>query len=310
MGSPLRALRHCIVEAWDGLRRNLGLTSLTILSIGVSLYILGLFLLLSLNLNHFVDALGHEEQVQIYLKPDVDPEQIAALKREIDRDPAIGEARYVSGEEARRRFQETFPSLRDLSQKISGNPFPSAFELRLRDQARVPGAVDRIAAAYGRVSGVEEVRYDRGWVERLAGIVALVRRGGYGLGLLLALAAMVTVGAVIRLTVLARREEIEIMKLVGATGLYIRGPFLLGAAAQGLAGGGLGAALVYLTHRLVTRSELYKTSPFMAILAERFLPAETLFLLAAAGALLALVAATLSLRRAATFRTGVSREGN
>jgi cell division transport system permease protein len=131
--------------------------------------------------------------------------------------------------------------------------------------------------------------------------MALVRRGGLGLGTLLALAALVTVGAVVRLTVLARREEIEIMKLVGATAAFIRGPFVLGAAAQGLAGGGLAAGALHLTHRLAWRSEAFQANPFMTLVAGRPLPGDALALLAVGGALLGLVAALLSLRRAGTF---------
>ncbi len=301
MRTLLRALRHCISEAWDGLRRNPGLSLLSAASIGVSLYVLGLFLLLALNLNRFVDALGREAQAQIYLSDGARPEEVEALKLQLATDPAVAAARYLTSDEARRRFQETFPSLRDLSKRIGGNPFPASFELELREGYRDPQALDRLVKSYAKAPGVEEVRYDLGWVERLGGIVTLVRRGGYGLGVLLALAVMVTVGAVVRLTVLARREEIEIMKLVGSTAAYIRGPFLLGAAVQGMAGGGLAVSVLLLTHRLIGRSQLYRANPFMSIIVGRFLPAEASMLLVAGGAALGLIAAILSLRRAGTF---------
>ncbi len=301
MGRLLRALRHSLAEAGDGLRRNPGLSLLSAASIGVSLYVLGLFLLLAFNLNRFVDSLGKEEQVQIYLKDGARPEEIDALHAGLRTDPAVASARLVSSDEARRRFQQTFPSLRDIAGRIGGNPFPASFELQLREGYRDRDALDRISKSYAKAPGVEEVRYDRGWVERLAGIVALVRRGGYGLGALLALAVMVTSGAVIRLTVLARREEIEIMKLVGATAAYIRAPFLLGAAAQGLLGGGLAVGGLLLTHRLVERSELYRENAFMSIAVGRFLPPAAAALLVAGGAALGLLAAILSLRRAGTY---------
>ena len=127
-----------------------------------------------------------------------------------------------------------------------------------------------------------------------------MRRGGYGLGALLAFAALVTVGATVRLTVLARREEIEIMKLVGATAGFIRGPFMLAAAAQGLAGGVLAVAGLFATHRFVERAEIFRANPFLSIVAGRFLPGGASLALAAGGALLGIVAALLSLRRAGT----------
>jgi cell division transport system permease protein len=297
----LRALRHCVREAWDGLWRNPALSLLSVVSIGISLYILGLFLLLAFNLNLFVDSLGRDLQVQIYLKDAARPEEIESLQRELATDPAIAAARLVTREEARQRFQRTFPNLRDLADRVGENPFPASFDLTLNGEYRGPGAVARLARSYEKAPGVEEVRYDLGWVERLSGMVALVRRGGYGIGALLAFAVLVTVGAVVRLTVLARREEIDIMKLVGATATFIRGPFLLGAAAQGLAGGCLAVGVLRLTHRLIERSEIFKANPFLTLAIGHFLPAEVLLGLALGGFLLGLVAALLSLRRAGAF---------
>jgi len=300
MGRLLRALRHCIREAWDGLWRNAALSLLSAAAIGISLYVLGLFLLLAFNLNRFVEDLGREMQVQVYLQENATVDQIRTLRAEFASDPAIAEARFITKTEARRRFQRDFPTLRDLPERVGGNPFPVSFELEIHDAFRDPESLDRIAKSYKKAPGVEEVRYDRGWTERLAGIVGLVQKGGYGIGALLAFAALVTVGATVRLTVLARREEIEIMKLVGATAGFIRGPFMLAAAAQGLAGGVLAVAGLLLTHRLVERADIVRANPFMSIVAGRFLPSGAALALAAVGAALGIVAAVLSLRRAGT----------
>ena len=297
----MRALQHCIREAWDGLWRNPALSALSAASIGISLYVLGLFLLLALNLNHFVEALGREMQVQVYLKEDASPADLKALRAEFASDPAIAVVRFISKADARLRFERDFPSLRDLPERVGGNPFPASFDLEIGDADRNPEALDRITKSYQKAPGVEEVRYDHGWTERLTGIVALARRGGYGLGVLLAFAALVTVGAVVQLTVLARSEEIEIMKLVGATAGFIRGPFLLAAAAQGLAGGTIAVSGLFVTHRMVERAEVFTTNPFMTIVAGQFLPAHASAALAAGGAALGIVAAILSLRRAGTF---------
>ena len=301
MGSLVRALRHHVREAWDGLWRNPALSLLSAASIGISLYVLGLFLLLALNLNRFVEDLGRQTQVQVYLREEATPDQTRALRAEFSSDPAIGVVAYITKAEARSRFQRDFPTLRDLPERIGGNPFPASFELEIREAFRDPRSLDRIAKSYQKAPGVEEVRYDRGWTERLGAIASLVRRGGYGIGALLVFAALVTVGATVRLTVLARREEIEIMKLVGATPGFIRGPFMLAAAAQGLAGGILAIAGLMATHHVVERAEIFRANPFLSIVAGRFLPAGTSLALAAGGGLLGIVAAVLSLRRAGTM---------
>jgi cell division transport system permease protein len=273
-------------------------------SIGVSIYVVGLFLLITFNVNRFVEALGRDIQVQVYMRDGAEADQIEWLGAALSMDPEIREVRFVTREEAQRRFQETFPTLRDLSETVRGNPFPASFELTLEDGVRDPTSLAALADRYRAMPGVEEVRYDLGWIDRLSGMVVLVRSGGVGIGALLAMAMMVTVGAVVRLTVLARREEIDIMKLVGATAAFIRAPFLLGATVQGGVGGGLALAGLALTHRLIAGSDLAVSNPFLAVLVGRFLPVEAAILLAASGALLGLVAAALALRRAGTYRGG------
>ena len=301
LGRIPRALAHALREAWDGVWRNPGLSLLSSISIGVSLYVLGLFLLLAFNLNLFVDALGRDVQMQIYMKADAGAADIETLRSRLAEDPAVDRARFLAGDEALRRFQTTFPALKDLPEKIGGNVFPPSFEVVLRENHRDRSSIEALARTYRPAPGVEEVRYDLAWMERLAGVVALVRRGGYGIGVLLLAAVMVTVGAVVRLTVLARREEIEIMKLVGATASFIRGPFLLGASIQGLAGGVLAAGALALTHRMIERSAIFHDNPFLSLAVGRFLPGQTIFALATGGLLLGFIAAALALRRAGTF---------
>ncbi len=262
----VRALRHGLREAWDGLWRNPALSMLSSVSIGVSIYVVGLFLLVAFNLNQYVDALGRDVQAQIYLEEDATMEAIRSLRDALRADDAVDTVRFVTKQAAQRRFRETFPTLRNLSETIKGNPFPASFELTLPPEARDASTLEALAERFQSARGVEEVRFDLGWMERLSGMVRLVRSGGYGLGVLLGLAMMVTVGAVVRLTVLARREEIEIMKLVGATVAFIRGPFLLSAGVQGILGGGLAVGALLLTHRLIGMSDLAGSSPFLVIL--------------------------------------------
>src|SRR4029077_20658561 len=101
MGRILRGLRHCIGEAWDGLWRYPTLSLLSAAAIGISLYVLGLFLLLTFHLNRFVEELGRETQIQVYLREDATPDQIKTLVAEFGSDPAIAQARFVSKAEAR-----------------------------------------------------------------------------------------------------------------------------------------------------------------------------------------------------------------
>ncbi len=300
MTDPLQAIRHGMVEARDGLVRHPALTILATLSIGVSLYVFGLFLLLVFNLGVTSRSLAHELRLHVYLKPGATAAAIDEVRDLLAADPGVAEARYVSPDEARAQFAAQFPGLGDLPAEVGGEIFPPAFDLTLHEGYQDADAADRLAKVWRLAPAVDEVRYDRSWFERFEGLVDLVRSGGYGMGTLLLLAVMVTIGAVVRLTVLARREEIEIMKLVGATAAFVRGPFVAGAAAQGLFGGLLAAAALRGTWRLFLGSGAYRENPFMALVAGHFPRPELLLLLPAAGALLAIIAAFLSLRRAST----------
>jgi len=285
-------------ETRDGLARYPALTLLATLSMAVSLYVLGMFVLIAWNVRLATAALGKELQMQVYMRPDATPEDIASVRQGLLSDDAVAEARLVTAEEARRRFEGRFPRLSEISARLGEHLFPASFEIVLRPAHQGAEEAERLAKAYRVGPGVDEVRFDRGWFERLTSLLGLFRNGGYGLGALLVLAVMVTVGAIVRLTVLARRDEIEIMKLVGATAGFIRAPFLLGAATQGLAGGLVALLALRLTWWMLVRSTPYRENPMLALAAGRFPPIDIVVVLPLLGMLLALAAAALSLGRA------------
>jgi len=286
-------------EARDGLTRHPALTLLATLSMAVSLYVLGMFVLIAWNVRLTTAALGKELQMQVYMRPDASAEEIDALRQGLRSDDAVAEARLVTAEEARQRFEGRFPRLSGLAAGLGENLFPTSFEVVLRSGHQGAEEAERLAKSYRVGPGVDEVRFDRGWFERLTALLGFFRNGGYGVGALLVMAVMVTVGAIVRLTVLARREEIEIMKLVGATAAFIRAPFLLGAATQGLAGGLLALLALRLTWGGLVRSDPYRENPMLAMAAGQFPPLDVVAVLPLLGMVLALAAAALSLRRAA-----------
>jgi cell division transport system permease protein len=285
-------------EARDGLTRHPALTLLATLSMAVSLYVLGMFVLIAWNVRLATATLGKELQMQVYMRPAATRDEIEAVRQGLLSDDAVAEARLVTAEEARRRFEGRFPRLSGISAGLGENLFPASFEVVLRPAHQGADEAERLAKAYRVGPGVDEVRFDRGWFERLASLLGLFRNGGYGLGALLVMAVMVTVGAVVRLTVLARREEIEIMKLVGATASFIRTPFLLGAATQGLVGGLLALLALRLTWWMLVRSTPYRENPLLALAAGRFPPPNVVAILPLLGLALAVAAAALSLGRA------------
>jgi cell division transport system permease protein len=144
----------------------------------------------------------------------------------------------VSKDEALKRFKRNFGGLGTAADDLPENPLPASVEVRLVADAN-PAEVERLAEHVATVGGVADVRYDRRWIQRLMDAATLVRAAGFALATLLIFAAALTVASVVRLALLARRQEIHIMQLVGAPLAYIRGPFVV----EGLIQGGAGAVV-------------------------------------------------------------------
>ena len=151
---------------------------------------------------------------------------------------------HMSKADAIARFREDFPDLSAAADKLSRNPFPASIEVRLTPAAQASAAtVDELATRLGAMPGVADVRYDRRWLSRLGSAVQFLRTIGLAIVALLAVAAALTVANVVRLAAYARRDEIEIMQLVGAPFAFIRGPFV----AEGVLQGGIGALVAIVS---------------------------------------------------------------
>lgn len=236
----MRALQYFFSEAAASLWRGRGAALLAIMTIGVGLFVLGFFLLLNSNLQRIVSRWSESAELSIYLRDDATAEQLKSLDEMAGASGLIARRDYISKEQARARFRTDFPDLASTAGALGYNPFPASFELRLRSDVReAAGAVDGLVTTLSSMPGVADVRYDRQWLGRLNAVVRGARIAGAVVVAMLAFAAAMTVANVVRLAAAARRDEIEIMQLVGAPFAYVRGPFL----AEGILQGGAGAIL-------------------------------------------------------------------
>ena len=236
----MHALRYYFTEAFASLWRGRRAAALAILTIATGLFVLGFFLVLNENLQRLVERWSASAELSVYLRDEATPEQLARIDEMVGQSGVTAERRYVSKAEALARFRTDFPDLAGAAAALDQNPLPASFELRLKPEIRdATGAIEGLVSALRAMNGVEDVRYDREWLSRLNVIVRAARVAGGVVVLLLALAAAMTVGNVVRLAAEARRDEIEIMQLVGAPLAYVRGPFVI----EGLLQGGIGAAL-------------------------------------------------------------------
>lgn len=238
----MRALIYSVEEALASLWRGRQAAVVAIVTNAAALTVLGALLLVTRNLGPVADRWRAAAELSVYLRDEVTADDLAAVERLLAASPLVAERQYVSKEEALTRFRREFTDLAAITDGFPDNPFPASFEVRLRPEAARAGAADELAARLARLAGVADVRYDRQWIERVVGAITLVRGVGLGIVGILMLAAALTVVNVVRLACYVRREEIEIMQLVGAPLAYVRGPFVV----EGILQGGLGAALALL----------------------------------------------------------------
>ncbi len=226
-------LRYFASDAMDEFRRSPGANLLATATLTAVLFVAGLLVLVQGNVAERIRTWRADVRVDVYLRDDASAETVQALRARIAALPGVARVRHVTRDEALERYRAAFPDLAGLPREIGRTPLPASLEAFL---APGPGAADTaraVDAAVSSLEGVESVRYDQGWLDRLEAALAVARRGGAGIGILVLGALAMVMAGVLRLAVLARRDEIETMLLVGATPGLVRGPFLVAGGAQG-----------------------------------------------------------------------------
>lgn len=248
----MRAVREALI----GFRRAPLLGGLSVVAIGLSLLILGLFGLSAYNVDQAISDVERRVEVVAYLLDDAGEERARTARREIGGFPEVEEVRYVSRTEALVTASRELPEFSELFADLDVNPLPASLEIRLRPGYRDPAHVEAVAERVAAYEFVDDVRYGQGWVER----IFLLRRIAAGTALILggafAAVAILLIGTAVRIAILARSEEIAIMRTVGATNAYIQRPFLLEGLLTGLAGGLLALGLTRLAWFAVDESFL------------------------------------------------------
>ena len=293
--SFLRALAYFFEEALTSLWRSRLINALSVGSIAVSLFVLGAFLSMASNLNQVVTRWTQKVQVTFFLEDRLADVARESLEDRLRQDPAVETVTYVSREEALRRFRGLFRDLRTLPEDLGENPFPASAEVTLRPGHHDAEEVARLVHTYEHAPGVEEVQYDLLWIQRLATAVRLMRGVGAFLGGILVLAGVFTISNVIRLTLYARQDELDIMRLVGATRGYVKGPFVVEGMIQGGLGGLVSVALLWLAFRLLARDGVAASDLLGHTVV--FLPFELCLFIVVGGMIVGIVGSLVSIGR-------------
>jgi cell division transport system permease protein len=241
--------RYIFEDALVNIRRSGWGGVASIGTMAVSFVIVGIFLIITGNLGALVAEWKEQFQVTVFLEDGISGEQLALVRKRIQSERAVKAVTYTSKAEALQQFKRELQGKESLLEGLGENPIPASLQLRVHEAYQTPEALRQLTSSLSRLEGVEDVMYGQEWVDRLSSVIRLLRLLGLSVGLALGLASLLIVSNTIRLAVYARSEEIEVMRLVGATRLHIRAPFLLEGMIQGLLGAGLALLLLFGAYR-------------------------------------------------------------
>lgn len=290
-------LRYFLSDAVDEWRFSPGVNFVAAATLAFALFIAGLILLVLSNVAGVLGSIQDEAPLQAFLKDGVASEARLALEEQIRAIPGVAQVRFVDKDEALRRFRASFGDLADLAGELGANPLPASLEASLVPGADGAGAADAVVRAVQGHEAVEEVRYDRAWRDRMDSLLRVARSGGAGLALIVFAAVAFVMANVLRLAVYARREEIEIMLLVGATPAFVRGPFLVAGFLQGLLASLAALGLVEAVRRGALAYLGSRPGALLDLAAGRPLVPSLTLLLAAVGLVVGLAGSYLAVRR-------------
>lgn len=235
-------------EALRAFRRAPVLSALSVTTIAFSLFAFGLFGLVALNLRTALQQVEDRVEIRAFIAQGTAPEATSAAVGDAASFPEIASVKLVTEEQALERARN---ELGEFEGVFEAGILPASIELRLKPGLRDPVTVATVARRLEAYDFIDDVRYGEEWVERLYRVRNVATAAGVALGITFAMVALIIIGSTIRMAVLARSREIQIMRLVGATDSFIRAPFLVEGFLKGLLGGLMALALTWVTFRVV-----------------------------------------------------------
>ncbi len=268
---------------------------LTTLVVAVSLLIFLFFSLAYLNLHSFASRFGSRLGIVVYLDEGIREENIPRIYRELLGMKGVKHVTYVSQEEAFRRLEAYLGDEKTVLEGVDATFLPASFEVKVEKALFKPERLRAIAQKIRGIKGVKKVQYGKEWVQRLEVFTGVMRYVVLATGLLLLFSAAFVVSITIKLNVLSRQKELEILKLIGATRGFIEMPFLIEAMLQGLVGAGAAILLLYIGYLNISSGLLMPT--VIKGIELQFLPWQFSFVTVAASILLCILGTHFSMRR-------------
>lgn len=290
-------LLYFLRRALTHIGRSPVVAGVTVGTVAVVFLIMGVFALVGHNLELLTHRVGSGLKLSVFLLDDCADQQREAIEKLLSSSPGVERVHFIDRDEAASRFRQRFGRQAEVLDELDENPLPESFEVTFAPAGQNPTSIGELAQQVVNLPGVEEVQYGQAWLDRFFRFVRTVRLLGLVVGVLIFLAALLIVSNTIRLSVFARREEIHILKLVGATDGFIKVPFYLEGVLLGLLGAGLGIALTWLAFALLVPEVLVPGWLEETRFTVDFLPLEMVVWMVGAGAFLGVLGTMSSLWR-------------
>jgi len=240
----VKRLWYFVREAFMSLRTHQASTVIGIITTAFTLTSFGTFLLLYHNVHNLIGRVQTNIQIIVYPKDAIEPQQLKNLKKAIQDDPAIDSLTLISKKDALKDFKQQFPDEAYLLDGLGTSPFPASLVLNLADTIPSTDVISNLVNRLQQNPNVERVRYNRDWIERLTLVITYMEIGALIVGGVLALASITIIANTVQLAFYTRQEEIEILRLIGGTNLFISIPYLIEGAVIGGLGGGIALGLL------------------------------------------------------------------
>ena len=248
-------------RAIQDIRDHKFLNTVTIITIAISILIVSAFSLFFVNANEIINSWKKGIKIMVYLKPDTSETKNSELIRKIQLMEGIRNVRFISKNEAFQELKKQMRRQSSLFENLKENPLPDAFEIHLKASFQNQEKVEMLATKLESLPRVDEVEYGQRWLGQFTNFFNLFRFTGYAMGGLFFMAALLIVANTIRLVLYSRRDEVEIMRLVGATDSFIKAPFYIQGVIQGVFGGIIGLAALFISFLLISLSMERGISP-------------------------------------------------
>ena len=233
-------------RAVQDILRNKILNVITVITIALSIIIIGSFAIFIINTNDILDSWKQCARIMVYLRPDISKNEIPGIKQKIIGIYGVKSARFIAKDEALSLLRNKMKRQAAILDNLRKNPLPDAFEIEMTPSCTDKRKIESLVTRIESLPFVDDLEYGRKWIGQFADIMRLFRLAGFAVGGLFFIASVFIVANTMRLVLYSRREEVEIMRLVGATERFIKIPFFIEGIIQGVLGGITGVVVLYI----------------------------------------------------------------